>query len=173
MIDYFLDNWGSFASALGVIVSVGGLAAALIAVYRAGKARDAATAAEFASEETRSAITRVLTTVDLERAKALVQRLMALHRASKWDASLEHYPTLRVMLADIDSRHPDLTPELHNTLKEAVPQITVIEDNVDRAIREGRDPSGLRNFNRVLNSIHSDLTQIASSTQFTRSETEE
>lgn len=173
MIDYFLDNWGSFVSAVGVIISTGGLIVAFIAMQRAGKARDAAAAAQSATQETRAAITRALTTIELERAIALVQRLKELHRAQRWDASLGLYQTLRVMLADIDSRHPEPTLELHNTLRGAIPQITVIENSVDRAIRENGEPAGSRNFNRELNTIQSSLEEIASTTHFTRSATEE
>jgi hypothetical protein len=76
------------------------------------------------------------------------------------------------MLADIDARYPSSTPELHITLREAIPQIRVIEDSVDRAIRDGASPSGARNFNRVMNTIQAGLEEIASSTHFPGSEAE-
>ena len=51
-MDYFIENWESFVGLIGVIISIGGLIASLVAMYRAGKARDAATAATTASKET-------------------------------------------------------------------------------------------------------------------------
>jgi hypothetical protein len=134
------------------------------------KPATSAAAAEVASHETRDAITRVLTVVDLERAKAVIQRLKDLHRDNKWEAGLEHYQPLRAMLADIDARHPAPTPEVHTTLREAIVQVRVIEDSVDRALRENNEPSGARHFNRVLNTTQVHLEQIASSTHFRGSE---
>ena len=92
VMEYFLVNWGSLVSLVSLIITV---IMAGIAKWRASQARASATAAETASIEARSAITRVLTIVDLERAIALVQRLKVLHREAKWEACLEHYPVLR------------------------------------------------------------------------------
>lgn len=163
-MNYFLDNWGSIASVAGVVVSLLGLWAALVAVKRAGKARESADAAQKATVETRAAMTRVLTVVDLQRAIALIQRLKDLHRDSKWQASLEHYQPLRAMLADIDSRLPTLSAELRSDIRIAIPQIVVIENNVDEAVRGSIQPSGLSSFNEVLNEIQVNLVNLASST---------
>ena len=74
-MDYVLQNWGSFIGLIGVGVSIGVLIASLVAVYRAGKARDAAAAAEIASNDTQVEITKVLAIVDLERAIGLIERV--------------------------------------------------------------------------------------------------
>jgi hypothetical protein len=159
-MDYLLDNWGSFVGLVSLIITIIGFA---VAIRRATQARKAA-------EEAREAIVRVLTVADLQRAIALIQRLKVLIRESRWEASLEHYQNLRSMLADIAARQPNPTPESRSTIQAAIPQITVIEINIDRAIRNGTDPSGLRNFNRVLSSIQANLEEIASSTPFADSE---
>ena len=160
-MNYFLEHWGDFASLLGFIITIAGLS---WAIRSAREARKSATAAEAASIETREAITRVLTIVDLERAVALIQRLKVLHREKNWESGLEHYQTLRAMLADIDAKHPALTPELHTTLREAIVQIKVIEDSVDRT--RDAEPSGARNFNEVLNAIQVSLEETVSSAHF-------
>lgn len=164
-MDYLLEHWGDFASLLGFAITIIGL---WWAIRTAREAQKSATAAEAASVETRDAITRVLTIVDLERAIALIQHLKVLHRENKWQASLEHYQTLRAMLADIDARHPATTPELHATLREAIMQIKFIEDDVDMA--HGAEPSGARNFNEVLNTIQVNLEEIVSSAHFSGNE---
>lgn len=166
-MNYFLENWRSFVGLLSLIITIIGFP---IAIWRAIQARNSAAAAEAASKETREAIAQILNVVELQRAIAVIQRLKVLHRDSKWEASLEHYQTLRAMLADIDARYPSSTPELHTTLREAIPQIKVIEDSVDRATHEGTSPSGARNFNRVLNTLQANLEEIASSTYFPGSE---
>ena len=65
VMNYFLDNVGSFIGGAGLFITIIGAVISYLAFHRAGKARDAAAAAEVASKETRAAITRTLTTVDL------------------------------------------------------------------------------------------------------------
>lgn len=166
---YVVDNWGSFVGILGVIISSIGLTVSFVAMVRAGKAREAATAAEEATRVTQQSISNVLATVDLQRAIALVQRLKVLHREENWEVSLEHYQPLRAMLSDINGRHPLPRQELHITLREAIPQIRVIEDIVSRSLRSGKDPALEVDLDTVLNSIQARLEELASTIQFTNS----
>lgn len=166
-MEYVRDNWGSFVSLVSLIITVIMVG---IAIWRTGQAQKSAKAAEAASVAARGAITRVLTIVDLERAKALIQRLKALHREAKWEVCLEHYPELRHMLADVQTTYPDPTAEVLAILRESIPQITAIENNVDRAVREGTQPSGVNTFNAALNTIQEQLEEIASATYFAESE---
>ncbi|MCI0867722.1 MAG: hypothetical protein J4N89_14365 [Chloroflexi bacterium] len=156
MLDYFLDNWGSFVSALGFIATLIGLS---FVFRRAGEARTSAVAARAAAQETREAIGSVLTIVDLERAVAMVQRLKQLLRDGKWEVSLELYQPLRVMLTNINARSTIERPDLQG----AIPQINLIEQNVARALRRAAEPSGADNFLRQLNRIQIGLEEIASS----------
>jgi hypothetical protein len=167
MDELLSTNWGDIVGAVGLVITIVGFG---VAIYQATRARRAAAAAEAASRETSQAIARVLTVVDLERAVALIQRLKVLHRDGKWEASLDHYQTLRAMLTDIDARHPNPTQELRATLGEARSRITAMDVGVDRALRANRDPDRAREFNLVLNTIQEDLEKIASSA-FPESET--
>lgn len=159
-MDYFLDNWGSFVGVLGVIISIGGFA---IAIWQASQARTSAQAAEVASKQTREAIVRAMTVIDLERSIALIQRLKELHRDRRWEATIEHYQTLRVMLGDIRDRYPEFTTRLFMESRNPLAEISNIEDSVDRAIAESTEPSGSGNFNTVLNDIQLELEDIARS----------
>ena len=165
-MEYFLDNWGSFIGIAGLIITGLGVIISYLAFHRAGKARDAAAAAEVASKETRAALVSALAVVDLQRAIALIQRLKALHRDRKWEIGLEQYQPLRAMLADIEGRHALPDPEQHKALREAIPQIQYIEDAVANALAEGREPSQAGNFDQTLNAIQTGLEGIASATYF-------
>ncbi len=158
-MDWLGDNWGSLVSSVGLVIAVTGIG---LAVYRAGQAEKAAKAAENASTEARNTITRVLTIVDLQKAIDLIQRVKLLHRDGKWEASLEHYQTVRSMLADIETRHPSPTEEFRTIIREAIPQFTVIEDNIDRAIQEGEVPFEATRINLVLNQVQEYLEEAAS-----------
>jgi hypothetical protein len=161
MADFLSTNWGDIVGAVGFVVTVAGF---VIAIYQATKARKAADAAEEASRETRQAITRLLAVADLQRAIALIERLKDLHRQKNWEVSLQHYQSLRAILADVVTRYPEPSPEQRAKLQEAIPQIRLIEDNVDEAHRNGAEPFDQDNFNRVLNSIQENLQEMASST---------
>lgn len=156
-MDWLADNWGSIISVLGLAATVVGL---MIVFRRAGEARKSAVAAQNAAQETQQAIINVLTIVDLERAIAMVQRIKQLHLDRKWEVSLELYQPLRVMLTNINTSS---TIETHE-IREAIPQIRVIEDNITRALAENVDPTVRRNFSRVPNNIQVSLEQRASST---------
>ncbi len=160
----FLDNWGSFASLVGVIISAAGLAAALVAMQRAGKARDSAAAAELASRETSEAIAAVLLVVELQRAIALIQRIKVLIRDGLWLVSLEHYQPLRAMLSDIKGRFPISQSEYARILDDGIRQVTVMENSISSARASGGDPSVQGEPAEVLNNLQEDLEQIASST---------
>ena len=155
----FLNQWGGLIGLIGAILSLIGLAAALLAAYRAKKAEDAA---EEASEATRSAITRSLTTVDLERAIALVQRLKELQQESRWTVSSALYQTLRVMLIDIEARYPANVPELQQQLHRAILQVTEIDNNVSMALSEGFEPPQPEAFTSKLNDIQVNLERMSS-----------
>ena len=70
-MDYFLENWGSFVGALGVIVSAVGL-------WYAFKAHRAARSAAQAAREARNSVSRTLCLVSAQRALAVIGRLNAL-----------------------------------------------------------------------------------------------
>jgi hypothetical protein len=158
-MDFLTDNWGSLASVVGVVVSVVGLS---LVVLQASRARSAAEAAEVATVETRGAIGSILAVVDLERAIALVQRIKALHQIDKLEAALEHYQTLRYMLADIQTRHLGLTDQERDKLGEAVPQITAIENRVRETLGTGLPPVEVSRVGLTLNVLQESLERIAS-----------
>ena len=160
-MEYFLDNWGSFIGIAGLIITGLGVIISYLAFHRAGKARDAAAAAEVASRETRVAITRTLTTVDLERAIALAQRLKELHRANRWDTALECYHLLQVMLADIATWHPAPTDEMRGAVSESIQLIQEMERQVDTARGKGTKPPEFNEFNFQLNEIQGLLREVA------------
>ena len=63
------------------------------------------------------------------------------------------------MLTNIDTRVTIDTP----AIREAIPQIRVIEENIWRAIERKTEPTASRNVIQTLNRIQMDLEQVASS----------
>ena len=163
LMGYLADNWGSLASVTGVVVSLAGLAWAII---EARGARSASLAARAAANETRSDIARHLQAVDLQRAIALIQRIKILHGARRWDAALEQYQSLREMLSHIIARCPESQAGIRDRLTDARTAVTDIENLVGGRIGQDIEDSDRSRLNRILNRIQSDLEELASDTGF-------
>ena len=94
----------------------------------------------------------------------MVQRLKQLHINKNWEVSLELYQPLRVMLTNINDRVTIDTP----SIREAIPQIRVIEESIGRAMARNAEPTVSPNLIRTLNNIQADLEQLASSVRIPR-----
>ena len=160
MMDFWSATWGDVATVVGIAVSLVGLG---WAIKEARGARSASEAAESAASETRDQIARHLQAVDLQRAIGLIERIKALHDNARWEASREHYQTLRAMLSDVIARCPGNQVGVREKLATARALIAQMENFVrgrgSRVISE-RDRSRL---NQNLNDIQSDLEELASS----------
>lgn len=158
MIDFVADNWGSLASAAGLVVSFAGIGWAIIESRRA---RSAAQAARTAANETRNDIARHLQAVDLERAIALIQRIKLLHDIGRWEAAMEQYQLLRAMLSHIIARCSESQSGLRAGLANARTAVTGIENFVAERIGNDIEDRDRSRLNRRLNRIQSDLEELA------------
>ena len=171
MIEFLQENWGDLVSVLGVLVSLGGLAWAILEARKAKFAAvDAAEAADRGAAETRERIARSFGVADLASAIALIQRLKLLHREERWEAALEQYQTLRAMISDILSRYPEWDGRTRTELAESRDQLTIMERHVEGALRkEGLTLEASTTLNDELNHIQSTLEDRASEVGFDNS----
>ena len=158
-MEFWSVTWGDVAALVGIIISLGGLG---WAIKEARGARSASEAANTAASETRDQIAHHLQAVDLQRAIGLIERIKTLHDNELWEASREHYQTLRAMLSDVIVRCPEDQAGVRDKLATARTIVGDMENfvrrHVGRAIRE-RDRYRL---NQSLNDIQSDLEELAS-----------
>ena len=158
-MDYFTENWGSFVGVLGLLASIGGLVYAFLA-RRA--ARSAEQAAREARQETRRTVSRSRRSADTGRAIALIKRLKVLHRDGRWDYALELYQELRSILSDVHASMPDDLAEIRDTISDAIRRVTELEDEVNRARYENREPSDVPQLDGVLSDIQEKLERLQS-----------
>lgn len=163
MFGSLLVHWGDIASISGVIVSLIGLAWAIIV---AKGARSASQAARQASIKTNARIAGYLQTVDVERAIGLIQRIKLLHGYEQWGAALEHYQQLRAMLSNIIVRCHENEKEHLQTLATARAVLITIENLVARRWQQGIPPRIRDRLQQQLNAIQSDLEELASNIGF-------
>lgn len=163
---YFLDNWGSFASLTGILISAAGLWAAVVAMGRAGKAKESAEAAELAALQTRKAITAELAVIELQRAIALIQRIKDLIQDNRWEVTQAHYQPLRTMLSDLSERFPPVDSDDLQMLHAAIFNVTVIDNTVARKLTGSENLLEEADVREVLNGIQSNLERVASRTYF-------
>ena len=163
MMDFWSATWGDVASAVGIIVSLGGF---IWAIREAHGARSASEAAQTAASQTRDHIARHLQTVDLQRAIGMIERIKTLHDNDRWEGSTELYQTLREMLSDVIVRCSESQACVRDKLTAARTILGEMENLVrrrsSRKISE-RQRSGL---NKRLNDIQSVLEELASNVGF-------
>ena len=163
MLEFWATNWGDVATVVGVLVSLVGLG---WAIKEARGARSASESAQAAANDTRDQIARHLQVVDLQRAIGLIERIKTLHDNDRWEASREHYQTLRAMLSDVIARSPEDQASVREKLATARRIMGDMENFVrgrGSGVTSDREGSGL---NRSLNDIQSDLEELASNIGF-------
>ena len=158
-MDYLVENWGSFVGVLGLLASVGGLVYALLA-------RRAAKSAEQAAREARQALSRSLSSVDIERAVALINHLKDLHRQRNWNQVLGEYQTLRRTLLEIRSGIPATLAVFRDTIGSAVAQVTLMANRVNRSLVENSEPEDPAELDEILNDIQQELETLQSDMTF-------
>ena len=169
MMEFWSVTWGDVATVAGIIVSFGGFG---WAIKEARGARTASEAAEAAASETREQIALHLQAVDLQRAIGLIERVKTLHDNDRWEASTEHYQTLRAMLSDVIARCPEDQVSVREKLATARTIVGDMENFVRGRVSPvipGRERSRL---NQRLNDIQSDLEELASNVGFGNSQGE-
>lgn len=169
MLEFWSLTWGDIATVVGVIVSLGGLS---WAIKEARGARSASEAAKTAASETRDQITHHLQAVDLQRAIGLIERIKTLHDNDRWEASTEHYQTLREMLSDVIARCPEEQSDVSERLATARTIVRHMENYVRPRVKEGISEHDRSRLNESLNVVQSDLEELASNVGFGNSQGE-
>ena len=159
-MDYIGQDWGSFVSVLGLLVSAVGLA---LAVWHARKARSAAEAAEAASLEARQAVRRTLSMIDLQKALGMVERLKGMLFDRRLDYGREHYNYLRVTLGEIRAALP---AEGARTIQAAITVLNGVENRLAIALASDTNVEEFEALYQDLNSIQNSLVTLASSMMF-------
>jgi hypothetical protein len=155
-VSWISDNWGSLASAVGLVVSLSGLG---FAIYQIMRTRAVATAARDAAQEVREALARNFTIVDLTRAGEQIQGLKEYHPTQQWQRALDRYLDVRRLLVDIGETHQNLTDRHRETIQGARRQIQVMERTAETALRNTIAPN-MRSFNATLSEVQSALAEI-------------
>ena len=162
-MDTLLVNAGSWASLSGAVISTVGLIATIMIAWGA---RSASRAAQAAAVDTNNRIERHVQALDLERAISLIQRIKLLHNTGRQEAAMEQYQTLRMMISDIIARCPASQPDARAKLATARVGVRYMEDTVGESIGYEIDQNARAQFNRRLNTMQSDLEELASSMGF-------
>ena len=163
MVELWSTTWGDVATVVGIFVSLVGLG---WAIREARGARSASESAEEAAGEAKDQIAHHLQAVELQRAIGLIDRIKTLHDNGRWEASTEHYQSLRAMLSDVITRCPEDQVEVREKLATA----RIIVRDIENFVR-GRDDSSILErdrfrLNRRMNEIQTNLEELASDIGF-------
>ena len=119
-----------------------------------------------AARETRDQIAHHLQAADLQRAIGLIERIKTLHDNDRWEASREHYQTLRAMLSDVIYRCTENQVGVREKLATARTVVGDMENLVRRRFSSSISDRERSRLNQRLNGIQSDLEELASSVGF-------
>ena len=163
MTEFWSVTWSDVFAVIGTLVALGGL---VWVIKEASRARTASEAAESAANEARDQITYHLQAVDLQRAIGLIERVKTLHDNDRWEASREHYQSLRAMLSDVIARCPEDQAGVSEKLATARTIVGDMENFVRRRVSRGFREHDRSRLNRSLNDIQSNLEELASNVGF-------
>ena len=156
-----MDDWIIW---LGIGIGAGGLIASVAGLIFAYLARRAAKSAADAANDARRSLTGIISSIDVERAVALINRLMEQHRQENWDYALYLYQELRRTLSEIAAGIPTNLSHHRDSLSQAIPQVSSIANLVNH-YRYESDPDELIDVPRIddeLNKIQEDLELLQS-----------
>ena len=159
-----MEWWNLGVGIGGFIVGMFGLRFAFLAHQSATLAKSAASSAEDAANEARiearQTLRRNRTSVEVGRAIELLNRLKDVHRQGSWAAALWLYQDLRRTLSEIRASMPADLEQFHDIIDTAVPQVTAMENQVDRDILEGTKPEEPQRLNMVLTEMQQELETL-------------
>ena len=158
MADWLTGNWGSLASALGLLVSIIGFS---IAVYQTMRSRKAAEAAERAVIETKSILAKNDAIADINVASERIQELRRIFRRgdASSDRALDTVYNVRRMLSDISSQYPSLTQCDRISLLEAAETLGHIERRAHNQEYSDDDDDALIQIESIVHKLASDIKQ--------------
>ena len=98
----------------------------------------------------------------MQRAIGLIERIKTLHDNKRWEASREHYQTLRAMLSDVIARCPEDQAGLRAKLATHRTIVRDIEDFARRYVSQDIPERQRSRLNRSMNAIQIDLEELSS-----------
>ena len=147
---------GNSASIAGVAVSLLGLG---FAIPQIRKLRGETRAAREAAQETRQAIGRELTSVELTRLESALQELKGIHRDGDRLRALGQYSQIQTMLGDLQRRHPSPTARRSEVIADASQEIARMESQAEEL--SGAFPKETKTaFNNTLSRIQRELIPL-------------
>ena len=158
MTNWIIGNWGSLASALGLLVSIVGFS---IAVAQTISSRKAAEAARDAVIETRESLAKNDAIADINVASERIQELRRIFRSgdASSDRALDIAYNIRRMLSDISSQHPNLSRQDRLELLAAAETLGRIERRAYNQEYSDDDDDAFIQIESIVHKLASDIKQ--------------
>ena len=149
--------WSDLVTAIGLLLTLAGLVAAILLAWGA---KSASEAAKDAANKSRSQMSRELQLGDLQRTIGLINSIQILQRVDRWEASTALYPWLAAMLTIVIGHCPPEKVEIRENLSTLRASVVKIDDpfsgrNVSSEIERDQ-------INRTLNLIQTTMYELES-----------
>ena len=103
---------------------------------------------------------RTLSSIDVERAVALISRIKETHHQRNWAYALGLCQDLRRTLSQIAESMPHNLIQHRESIHRAIPQVTAMENLVRRYRHEGREPEDVSSLDVALSEIQQKLEAL-------------
>ena len=123
------DHWGDIASVAGVVISIVGFIATIIAVFLS---KSAAQRAEAAAREVKAEIARSDAIMELSAVITTMEEIKRLHRVNAWAILPDRYSSVKRLLISIRASSPNIPNEHRESLLAAVQHFSTMEKKVER-----------------------------------------
>lgn len=136
-------NWRDIVLVLGFIITI----------YLLWRSKSASQSARAASEETRDKLTKTFTIIDLSKIISGIEEIRSLIRDKKWEIVLSKSPSLKQNIVAVINEYGELTDKNREAFQEAILEIGVIEESIERAMHsDDQSVDGVR-FNKFLGDV--------------------
>lgn len=158
LLKYISDNnYGDFASVLGLAVTLIGFA---ITIYGVWSSRSAAERASIAANEAKQAVMRTEVISNFSSAVTAMEEVKRLHRAGAWTVVPDRYSFLRRTLISIVANHRDLSQPHKILIQSAVSQFRELESSVDTFLFNGKNAPSSAKLNKIVTAQMDKLDEV-------------
>jgi len=158
LLKYISDNnYGDFASVVGLAITLGGFA---ITIYGVWKSRTAAETATIAANDAKKAVLRTEIISNFSSAVTAMEEVKRLHRAGAWEVVPDRYSFLRRTLISIVSNHKDLSDNHKSLIQSAIAQFRELESSVETFLSGGKNAPSSAKLNKIVTAQMDKLDEV-------------
>jgi len=150
-----LNAWGSWASIIGLILTLIGFG---ITFYGVWKTKNAAQQANNAVSQVKNELVKLNTISDISTAISQLEGIKSLHQeGNSWRLLPEKYAAIKKILISIREMNPNLSRKQKSKIQAAITNLTSIQNDIEKCNLSKTEPTNVSDMNAALTANIDDL----------------